>query len=165
MPENDPYHAQIFAARLTPDRSLNRRNFQLLLIVFAATAFFTAMPFLILGAWPVAGFMGLDVLIFWMAFRANFRDARAYEVVSVSPAELAIAKVSAKGARAEWRFNPIWVRIDRKEDEEFGLEKLLVMSRGHGLEIARFLDPGSKDDFARQLSLALAEARQGARWN
>ena len=165
MLKEDPYHAQIFAARLTPHRSLNPRNFRLLLIVFAVSVFFTTLPFLILGAWPVAGFMGLDVLIFWLAFRANFRAARAYEDVSVSPAEFAVAKVSAKGERAEWRFNPIWVRLDRQEDEEFGLEKLRVMSRGRELEIAGFLDPCSKADFAHELSLALAEARQGARWS
>lgn len=164
MPESDPYHTQIFSAHLTPHRSLSRKNFHLLLAIFAGAAFFTTLPFVILGAWPVAGFMGLDVLIFWWAFRANYRDARAYEDVSVTPLELAIAKVSAKGSRAEWRFNPAWVRLDRQEDEEFGLARLLVVSRGRNLEVAGFLGPEEKSEFASHLTRALAEARRGPRF-
>ena len=100
MSGQDPWRTQIFAARLHPHRSLSQRNFRLLMMIFAGSAFFTSVPFVILGAWPVAGFMGLDVLIFWLAFRANFRAARAYEDVVVTPLELAIDKVPVKGARA-----------------------------------------------------------------
>ncbi len=165
MQSDDPYSAQIFAARLTPHRSLSRRNFHVLLAVFSGMAFATTLPFLILGAWPVAGFMGLDVLIFWWAFRANFRSARAYEDVTVTPLELSVAKVSPRGARREWRFNPIWVRLQRKEDEEYGLERLDIVARGQHLEVGGFLGPDARAEFAGKLSLALAEARRGPRFS
>jgi uncharacterized membrane protein len=163
MQHDDPYHTQIFAARLTPHRSLSQRNFHLLLALFSGAAFLTSLPFLILGAWPVAGFMGLDVVIFWWAFRANFRSARAYEDVVVTPLELAVAQVSAKGARREWHFNPMWVRLQRKEDEEYGLERLDIVSRGSELEVGSFLGPDARAEFASQLSRALAEAKRGPR--
>jgi uncharacterized membrane protein len=165
MQHGDPYHTQIYAARLTPHRSLSKRNFHLLLALFSGAAFLTSLPFLILGAWPVAGFMGLDVLIFWWAFRANFRSARAYEDVVVTPLELAVAQVSAKGTRREWRFNPMWVRLQRKEDEEYGLERLDIVSRGRELEVGSFLAPDARADFASQLSRALAEAKRGPRFS
>lgn len=165
MQTEDPYSAQIFAARLTPHRSLSRRNFHVLLAIFCGAAFLTSLPFLILGAWPVAGFMGLDVLIFWCAFRANFRSARAYEDVIVTPLELAVAKVSPRGTRREWRFNPIWVRLQRKEDEEFGLERLDIVSRGQNLEVGGFLGPEARAEFASKLGLALAEAKRGPRFS
>ena len=44
--------------------------------------------FLLIGAWPVFGFLGLDVLLIYIAFRANFRAARAYEEVTVTATEL-----------------------------------------------------------------------------
>lgn len=165
MPSPDPSHAQIFAAHITPHRSLSERNFRLLFMIFAGAVFFTTLPFLFLGAWPVVGFMGLDILAFWWAFRVNFRDARAYEDVVVTPLELAVAKVSHRGTRQEWHFNPLWVRLQREEDEEFGLRHLHVVSRGNALEVAHFLDQQSKAEFADALAGALAEARRGPRYS
>jgi uncharacterized membrane protein len=156
---------RIFSARLTPHRSLTRANFRMVLILVGAAGLFTALPFVILGAWPVAGFMGLDVALIYFAFRANFRDARAYEDVTLTPLELHLAKVSAKGARADWRFNPSWVRLEKEEDEEFGLQRLSVASRGSQVEIAHYLGPDDKARFATELSRALAEARRGPRYN
>ena len=155
----------LFTARLTPHRSLTRSHFHLLLIVIGLAGLATSLPFLILGAWPVAGFMGLDIAMIYFAFRANFRDARAYEDVTLTPLELHLAKVSAKGARADWRFNPVWVRLEKEEDEEFGLQRLSVASRGSSVEIARYLGPDEKAEFATAFSRALAEARRGPQYN
>ncbi len=158
-------NAQIFAARIRPHRSLSQQNFRLLLIVFCGAAFFTTLPFLILGAWPVVGFMGLDVLLFWWAFRVNFRDARAYEDVSVTPLELTLAKVSPRGERAEWRWNPIWVRLVREEDEDYGLTRVALVSRNSEVEVAGFLGPAARAEFAADLSQALSEAKRGPRFS
>ena len=62
--------------------------------------------FLLLGAWPVFGFFGLDVLLVYSPFRANFREARAYEEVTVTPSELTVRKVSHRGGVGEWTLNP-----------------------------------------------------------
>jgi uncharacterized membrane protein len=156
---------RLFAARLTPHRSLTRRNFHLLMMVFSGASLFSSLPFILLGAWPVAGFMGLDVALFYFAFRANFRAARAYEDVHVTPFELLLAKVSARGQRAEWRFNPVWVRLEREEHAEFGTQRLALVSRGKSVELAAFLGPEEKADFASALARALAEARRGPRFS
>ena len=100
-----------------------------------------------------------------LAFRANFRAARAYEDVNLTPLELQVAKVSAKGVKAEWRFHPSWVRLQKEEHEEFGLQKLALVSRGQSVEIADFLGPDEKARFAAHLAEALAEARRGPRFS
>ena len=156
---------QIFAARLAPHRSLDSRQFRVLIMVFCACGFFVSLPFLVIGAWPVAGFMGLDVLLLWLAFRANFRSARACEEVRVTPYELSLAKVSARGARREWRFSPLFVRLEKDEDEEFGVQRLALVSRGRSVELATFLGPDARADLARDLSRALNEARRGPRYS
>jgi len=155
----------ILSLRLKPHRSLTQRNFRLLLTVFAGASVFSSLPFILFGAWPVAGFIGLDVLALYFAFKANFRAARAYEDVFLTPFELRFAKVSAKGARAEWNFNPAWVRLDRTEHEEFGTQRLAFVSRGHDVEIGPFLGPKEKARLAVDLSSALAEARRGPRFS
>ena len=134
-------------------------------MVFCGAAFFTAIPFVALGAWPVVGFMGLDVLAFYWAFRVNYRDARAYEDVSVTPLELKLAKVSPRGERAEWSWNPIWVRLVREEDEDYGLTRVALVSRDREVEVAGFLGPAARAEFASSLSLALTEAKRGPRFS
>jgi uncharacterized membrane protein len=161
----DPAARRILSVRLYPHRSLTRRNFHLLMMLFAAVSFATTVPFMLLGAWPVAGFMGLDVALFYFAFRANFRAARAYEDVRVTPLELHFAKVSPRGLRAEWRFNPSWVYLHKEDHEEFGIQRLALVSRGQSVEIGHFLGPDEKARFAEGLSLALAEARRGPRFS
>ncbi len=161
----DPAARRILSVRLYPHRSLTRRNFHILLMLFSMVSFATTVPFVIIGAWPVAGFMGLDVAIFYFAFRANFQAARAYEDVRVTPLELLLAKVSPKGKRAEWRFNPSWVRLHKEAHEEFGVQKLALVSRGQSIEIGHFLGPDEKARFAEGLAQALAEARRGPRFS
>ena len=161
----DPADRPLFATRLRPHRSLTRRNVRLLIAIFAGANLFTSVPFIVSGAWPVAGFMGLDVAILYMAFRANFRAARAYEDICLTPIELHLAKMSARGRLAEWRFHPSWVRLTRDEHEEYGTQRVALVSRGVSVEVAGFLGPGAKADLATTLSAALAEARRGPRFN
>ncbi len=161
----DPAARRILSVRLYPHRSLTRRNFHILMMLFSMVSFATSLPFVIMGAWPVAGFMGLDVALFYFAFRANFRAARAYEDVRVTPLELLLAKVSPTGTRAEWRFNPSWVRLHKEDHEEFGVQRLALVSRGQSVEIGHFLGPDEKARFAEGLSQALAEARRGPRFS
>ena len=165
MSDADPANAVLFATRLHPHRSLTVAQFRTLLACVAAASFVATLPFVIMGAWPVAGFMGLDVLGVYIAFKVNFRAARAYEDVEVTTLELLLAKVDPKGLRAEWRFNPSWVRLERKEHIEFGMQRLDVVARGARIEVASFLGPDAKERFADDLGRALAEARRGFRYS
>ena len=155
----------LFDVRLVPHRSLTPSHFRVLMGIIALAGTVSSLPFVILGAWPVAGFMGLDVLLIYLAFRTNFRAARAYEDISVTPLELMIAKVSAKGAKAEWRFHPAWVRLDKIEHAEFGVQHVTLSSRGRRVEVAGFLGPDAKADLASGLTRALSEARRGPRFS
>jgi uncharacterized membrane protein len=160
-----PENVRLLSVRLKPHRSLTRRNFRLLMLFFASASFFSALPFMVLGAWPIVGFVGMNIVIFYIAFRVNFRAARAYEDLEVTFFELLLAKVSAKGQRSEWRFNPSFVRLEQDRHEEFGTQRLALMSRGQSVEIAAFLGPAEKAELAASLSQALMKARQGPRFS
>jgi len=151
----------IFSATITPHRSLNRVGFFILMGIFGGVSFVSGMAFLLMGAWPVFGFFGLDVLLFYWAFRINYRHAAAYEEVSVTPTALKVRKVDHRGAAREWVLNPLWVKLDQESHEEFGIERLFLVSRGKQLAIANFLGPDEKASFAQALSHALGEAKRG----
>jgi uncharacterized membrane protein len=151
----------LFSAILTPHRSLNATGFVIVMVAVGGVSFAAGMAFLLMGAWPVFGFFGLDVLLVYLAFRANYRAATAFEQVSVTPSELRVRKVSHRGKVAEWTLNPVWVRLDREVHEEFGIERLFLVSHGRRLPIASFLGPREKESFATALAAAISEARRG----
>lgn len=157
--------AELFHARLHPHRSLPPAGFRALLVAFGLANVALSAPFVMLGAWPVLGFCGLDVALFYFAFRASFAQARAFEDYVVTFFDLVVAKVSARGLRDEWRFNPAFVRLERETHEEFGVERVRLVSRGRSLEVASFLGRREKEDFAAQLSGALAQAKRGPRYS
>jgi uncharacterized membrane protein len=151
----------LFSAIITPHRSLSGVGFLILMAALSAVSFAAGIMFLMLGAWPVFGFFGLDVLLVYWAFRLNYRAARAYEEVMVTSSELRVRKVSHHGKVAEWSLNPLWVRLDRDSHEEFGIERLFLVSRGRRLPIAGFLSPPEKETFAAALTAAISEAKRG----
>jgi len=154
---------RIFSATLTPYRSLGPAGFLILMGCLGGASFATGVVFILLGAWPVFGFLGLDVFLVYLAFRANYRAANAYEQVTVTASELTVRKVTPRGrVREEWTANPLWVRLQQDIHEEFGVERLFLISRGERLAIAGFLGPEEKKSFAMALSQALFEAKRGA---
>ncbi|MGI8525792.1 MAG: DUF2244 domain-containing protein [Pseudolabrys sp.] len=160
-PADDTEMVPIFQAVLTPHRSLGQLGFVILMLAVAGISFIAGMVFLLMGAWPVFGFFGLDVLLLYWAFRLNYRSAAAYEEVTVTPVALKVRKVSHRGQVREWMLNPLWVRLEKVTLEEFGIQRLLLVSRGRQLTIASFLGPSEKAGFARELGRALGEARRG----
>jgi len=155
----------LFSVRLTPHRSLNRTGFVLVMTFLSVISFATGVAFMVMGAWPVFGFLGLDVLAIYIAFKINFRRAKAYEEISVTPSELRLRRVSHRGHVMEWVFNPLWVRLDQIAHEEFGIERLYLVSKGRRVAVAMFLGADEKASFAKALSAALAAARRGPSYN
>lgn len=160
--DNDPApEPTLFSAIITPHRSLSGTGFLVVMALVGGLSFIGGMFFFLLGAWPVIGFLGLDVLLVYWAFRANYRAAAAFEEVTVTPSELRVRRVSHRGQVAEWTLNPLWTRVDREKHEEFGLLRLFLVSRGRRLAVAAFLSPKEKESFATALSAALGEAKRG----
>src|SRR5216684_4407268 len=155
----------LFSALLTPHRSLNRTGFLVLMAFLSVISFAAGIAFLLMGAWPVLGFFGLDVLAIYWAFRINFRRARATEEISVTPSELRVRRVSHRGHVVEFVLNPLWVQIDQKTHAEFGIEKLYLVSKGRRVTIASFLGPEEKASFVKALTEALHAARRGPTYN
>ena len=163
----DPNAAEpeLFSALLTPHRSLNRTGFFVLMVFLSVVSFVAGVAFLLMGAWPVFGFFGLDVLVIYWAFKINFRSAQAREEISVTSSELRVRRISHRGRVAEWVLNPLWVRLDQEVHEEYGVERLYLVSKGRHVSIGRFLAPDEKASFAKALDAALVAARRGVTYN
>jgi uncharacterized membrane protein len=161
----EPADVKIFATRLIPHRSLSPRTASWIIVVFGCVSAAVSLPFYLVGAWPVIGFLGVDMLALFVAFRVSFRSAEAYETILVTPLVLEFVKVSPYGARRVFRFNPVWVRVEEEADEEFGTERVALVSRGETVEVGGFLGPEQKAALARDLSAALRKARRGPQFD
>jgi uncharacterized membrane protein len=161
----DPNEAELFSALLTPHRSLNRTGFLAVMAFVSVVSFAAGTAFLLMGAWPVFGFFGLDVLVIYWAFRVNFRRAKASEEIRLTPSELSVRRISHLGHVVEFTFNPLWVQLDRKVHAEFGIERLYLVSKGRRIGIGGFLGPEEKESFSNALIAALQTARRGPTYN
>jgi len=147
-----------FRAILHPHRSLGPTGFLVLMSAVGAVSFVTGMGFLLMGAWPVMGFFGLDAALIYVAFRLNYRAGRLYEAVELTPELLSVKRVHPSGKCERFEFNPYWVRVRLAEDPN-GRTDLRLSLHGRELSIGRFLTDDERRDFSNALAGALVEAR------
>jgi len=146
--------------RLIPHRSLSARGFTVLMVALGGASFALGIVFLLMGAWPIFGFLGLDVFLVWLAFRSNYRAARTFEEILVTPVRLVWRRISARGELNEDTMNPRWVRLETTSDELSGVTRVALTERRVTRVIGTFLPPASKEKLAKSLAMALATAKR-----
>lgn len=150
--------ALFFDALLMPHRSLSPRGFLAVMALLAGVSFIAGMVFISVGAWPVFGFLGLDVLLVYIAFRANYRSARHSERVALSKDALTVERVDIYGKRSVVTFEPSWLRVEM-DDPPAHDSPLVLASHGRRLAIAGFLSPEERLQLAGELRAGLAAWR------
>ena len=149
----------LFAAELTPHRSLSRQGLRLVVGLAASLALIPGLLFLALGAWPVLGFMGLDVLAIAVALHVSLRQGEKREHVRVWPDQLEWTSTDIKGAKTLRRFDPKSVRLLLDRDSNEKTVRLRLKTGSEEVEIGGFLHPDDKSSFARAFGTALRKAR------
>jgi len=144
----------LFDAILTPHRSLGAPGFAILMTVVAAVNIGLGVSFMLQGAWPIFGFCGLDVLLFYVMFRLNYRSARIFERIRVLPDELIVDRHDARGRRESWSFQPYWLRI-AIDDPPDHHSQLVLSSHGRSIAVGSFLTATERFDLAQALRRAL----------
>lgn len=129
--------------------------------VLCGISFAIGIAFLIMGAWPVLGFFGLDILLIYWAFRMNYRSGREFESVEVSPTALTITRNSVDGAVSRFEFQTYWVRIFLDE-EPSGRTHLRLRSHGKDVRVGQFLSDDERRTFAEMLETEITSALQAA---
>ena len=149
----------LFAATLTPHRSLTPAGKRVVTGLVAALALVPGLVFYTAGAWPVVGFMGLDVLAIWVALTVSLRGGKAREVVTLWPGALELKRIDPKGIEETLSFSPFSVRfvIDRDFNER--VNALWLRERERRIAIGAFLSPDEKQSFSKAFGTALRKAR------
>jgi len=147
-----------FSAILSPHRSLSQRGFKITMASVGLFSFTVGLWFYLKGAWPVMGFFGLDVLILYLAFKANYREGHVYETVELTNDALSITHHPVRGEQKKWHFNPYCVQLNLRERRG---KCCVVEASSHGkkLVFAHFLSDDEKRDFTRHLNSALSRLK------
>ncbi|AYD02356.1 DUF2244 domain-containing protein [Neorhizobium sp. NCHU2750] len=151
-----PQDAPVFAAELTPYRSLGKTGFKLVLALAGVVCAFYGIFFAATGAWPIGLFFGLDFLGLYIALKLSYRSSRQREEVTVSRSNVSIRKFSARGRMIEYRFNPFWARFSVDRHAEFGITAMHVTGQGRRTDIGSFLNSDDRESFARAFRNALS---------
>jgi len=149
-----PASTALFDAVLYPNRSLGRAGFALLMAAIVLVSAGVGAGFALIGAWPVTGFFGLDVLLVYLAFRWNDREGRRAEFIRLDHDGLSVRRVEPDGKSREWRFEPYWVRV-HIDDPPRHDSQLVLGSHGKGVIVGAFLTPAERLEVANALKAAL----------
>lgn len=151
-----------FSAHLSPHRSLSPQGFLILMAAISFVCFVTGVVFMMAGAWPVMGFLGLDVALIYFAFRRNYQDAKIFETINLTTDELVLTRVYPSGQKQTWDFNPFWVKVGLKEHSS-GANQMNLTSHGKKLNFGAFLSNEERRKFVIVLRHQLARANTALR--
>ena len=150
-----------------PHRSLSPRGFFLVMAALGSLAFCIGLGFFLLGAWPVIGFLGLELLVVWGAFKLNYRAAQRRQHLTATTKKLKIENVSPGGDRETTEMPTAWVQVEltpREEPEMRSRQRRKIIARSHGrtAEIGQFLHPAEAPRLAQEVSQMVERARAAA---
>ena len=148
--------APLFDAVLTPHRSLTPLGLRVLVGAFGLVCTAFGVGFWLLGAWPVAGFFGLDVALLYGALKLSFFSARRTERLRLTAEDLTLRRVDPWGKMEDVRFAPPhWLRVEI-DDPPRHESQLRLTSHGRAVTVGGFLMPTERVALARALRAALA---------
>ena len=150
--------AEAIVITLWPYRSLSLRGFQIFLIVLTGLMSLIGIGFYLLGAWPVIGFLGLEIFVVWYAFKWNYRSGQLVETVEITPQQVDVTRTDWRGRTTTVRLNGAWIKVEL-DTKEKRREKLYLRHHAHRLEIGAFMPPSEKPSLARALNMAFTRLR------
>lgn len=155
---DEPANPTIFAARLTPNRSASVKAINFVIALLAFVFFLTGLGFMLIGAWPIMGFLGLEIVLLYLALRWNLLAAGRQETVTLTRTALTVERIDPWGIRSTDSLEAYWARVELDP----ACRRLELRSRDKGIVVGPFLAPEERAEFAAALREAIAKARSAA---
>ena len=156
--DKSPENGEAIVITLWPYRSLSVKGFRILIAVLASLMSFIGLGFYVLGAWPVVGFLGLEIFIVWYAFKWNYRSGQLVETVAITPQQVDITRTDWRGRSKTICLNGVWIKaeLDTKEKRKC---RLYLRQHASKMAIGAFMPPAEKPSLAAALNEAFARLR------
>ena len=149
---------EVITISLWPYRSLSIEGFRIVIGSIALALSIVGIGFMMMGAWPVLGFLGLEIAVVWFAFKLNYRAGRLIETIFISKSGVTIERTDWRGRPASQHIDSPWVTAELVP-KTARRRKLMLSVHGNTVEIGAFLPPIEKPALAKALNDALLRMR------
>lgn len=155
-----PAEPTTFEAITAPRQSWHAGGFGAIVGLLLLGSGSATTVFWLLGAWPVAGFMGAEVVLVVSLLLAHRRwSGRAAERILLRGGRVRLDRTDGLGRREAAEFDAYWARADLLA-RPGRISEARLSGRGRSVEIGRFLPEAEKADLVRALSRALRDHRE-----
>ncbi len=140
---------------IRPNRSLTRRQLQLVFVGIATFCLGIASVFAVLGMWPVLPFAGAEVMVVGVGFYLSAMGGREMEVVSVGDDKVAVEKGRRRVCQ-RWELQRAWTQIRLLPPRiRWYPTRLVIRSLGSEVELGGFLNEEERRRLAGELQQAI----------
>ena len=147
--------------RLEPSKSLRPGGANLILVILGGFGLVISGSFMVFGAWPVFGFMALDVLLIYIGFQAQYRRSNRGQEITISNDKIEIKYFKGGVCVKTILLNKYWAKL-----EQFNCfnrrSKLMFSSHGKFSEIGEFLSLKEKQKLVADLKPLLGNGHCNA---
>ncbi len=151
MSNDNFYDDIILNIVLNPNRSLTKSTFYLIIILLLIISISVGFFFYTLGAWPVIGFFGIDILFFTLIFYFHNKSLKISERIILTKNEMIIEKIKPFGKNLIVKFAPPnWINITIKKSI-YNKSRLIIHSHGSAIFVGDFLTKVEKIQLADSL--------------
>tara|TARA_E500000331_G_C17213002_1_gene694622 strand:+ start:981 stop:1445 length:465 start_codon:yes stop_codon:yes gene_type:complete len=137
-----------------PYRSLSKKGFKNLMFIVCFVFFSVGVFFWHIGAWPVFGFLGLDVLLLYYAFKINYKSGEIFETLKIIRDNFLITRNFPSGKKQIWNLEPYWTKVEISNPRR-NQHNLIVKSRDKVVLLGSFLNYKDKKKLREKIESAL----------
>ena len=148
----------LLEAYLSPNVAIKLSAVRWILSLFGCVCVFVGVTFALIGAQPVLGFMGIEIILLFAVYQFCVRNSRMAEQIILSGHSLLFRRIDRYGNISITNLEPLWLRV------EIGRAKgvfrhIILASKGRTYNVGVFLTPEEKVVLLNALQRALRKLR------
>lgn len=148
----------LLEAYLSPSVAIKFSAVRWILSLFGCVCVLVGVTFVLIGAQPVLGFMGIEIILLPAVYRFCVRNSRMAEQIILSGRSLLFRRIDRYGNVSITNLEPLWLRV--KIGRAKGIFRHIILaSKGKTYNVGVFLTPEEKVVLLNTLQRALGKLR------
>jgi len=148
----------LLEASLTPSVASKLSTVRWILSLFGCVCVFVGVTFALIGAQPVLGFMGIEIILLFAVYRFCVRNSRLAEQIILSGRSLLFRRIDRYGNVSITNLEPLWLRVEIGRARGV-LRHIVLASKGRTYNVGVFLTPEEKVVLFNTLQRGLKKLR------
>jgi len=144
--------------KIYPNNSLSQKGFYILMIFITLPSLFIGGMFFFMGAWPVLGFMGLELILIYIFFKILFYKNNFYEHITLDKRKFNIHYSNKNKIFNTIALEPTWLKVNIENKNK----TLVITTHGKTIELGKCLALKEKTNLAETIKSALITWRENS---